>query len=128
MSELTIHPLAARFPEIPEKDFQALKEQAYREVRKAKSTGEITPGPCEVCGFPNVHGHHEDYARQLDLRWLCNGHHTQFHYRLRTGKVQSLNQYIQETKFHPSRLTEDQRVMIAAIEVLRISNASGVTE
>jgi hypothetical protein len=26
MKELTVHPLAARFPEMPDKDFQALKE------------------------------------------------------------------------------------------------------
>ncbi len=42
--------------------------------------GKITKAPCEVCGAADfVHAHHDDYARPLDIRWLCPDHHRQWH-------------------------------------------------
>lgn len=35
--------------------------------------------PCEVCGARNVVAHHDDYARPLDVRWLCRSHHRLHH-------------------------------------------------
>ena len=35
--------------------------------------------PCEVCGADYVHGHHDDYAYPLTVRWLCPAHHKQWH-------------------------------------------------
>ena len=37
------------------------------------------PEPCEVCGIPESHAHHDDYSRPLDVRWLCEKHHKQLH-------------------------------------------------
>ena len=47
--------------------------------------GEIRAGrmdrlPCEVCGTEeNIHGHHTDYNKPLDVMWLCRAHHQEWH-------------------------------------------------
>jgi hypothetical protein len=55
------------------------KTQASRAVRNAVSRNNLVRLPCEVCGNPKTHGHHEDYAKQLEVRWLCPLHHAQRH-------------------------------------------------
>ena len=53
---------------------------ARRLVDLAKKAGELTPGPCAVCGTTQrIHGHHEDYNQPLTLTWLCYRHHTARH-------------------------------------------------
>ena len=37
--------------------------------------------PCEVCGNPKSHAHHEDYSKPLDVKWLCAVHHQRHHHR-----------------------------------------------
>lgn len=36
---------------------------------------------CEVCGTKKgiIHGHHDDYSKPLNVRWLCAEHHKQWH-------------------------------------------------
>ena len=38
---------------------------------------------CEVCGAEPADGHHSDYARPMDVTWLCRLHHRREHRRLR---------------------------------------------
>jgi len=45
--------------------------------------GKIKRGPCVVCGAKNAHGHHMDYSKPLELTWLCQKHHNQYH----SGKI-----------------------------------------
>ena len=55
------------------------REKARRITRSAMSSGQLTKQPCEVCGLKKVDAHHEDYAKPLEVRWLCRKHHMQHH-------------------------------------------------
>lgn len=57
------------------------KAVARYAVSNAIRDGRLTPWP--VCAVPECdrkpHGHHADYARPLDVVWLCPTHHKQAH-------------------------------------------------
>lgn len=53
--------------------------RAYGRVRYAIKTGKLKKLPCEVCGSPDTEGHHDDYSKPLDVRWLCPFHHKEYH-------------------------------------------------
>lgn len=59
------------------------RPDAYRAqtaVSNAVRDGRLKREPCETCGTEeDVHGHHEDYARPLDVTWLCARHHALLH-------------------------------------------------
>lgn len=49
-------------------------------AKNAVARGKLVPQPCERCGSEkHVEKHHEDYARPLDVRWLCRGCHKAEH-------------------------------------------------
>lgn len=40
----------------------------------------IKPAVCEVCKLPSdLHGHHEDYTKPLDVIWCCTSCHALIH-------------------------------------------------
>lgn len=43
--------------------------------------GKLTPASeCSVCGSTyKIEGHHDDYTKPLDIRWLCNPCHRKWH-------------------------------------------------
>lgn len=48
----------------------------------------MTVRACEVCGRTrNVDAHHDDYAKPLDVRWLCRSHHRKLHYDLKSAGI-----------------------------------------
>lgn len=55
------------------------KVMARARLRRAIQLGKITKQPCEVCGDTQTHGHHDDYAQPLSVRWLCHIHHCEVH-------------------------------------------------
>ena len=55
------------------------KRQAAKKAQRAVKLGKIIRQPCELCGDINTDGHHDDYAKPLELRWLCRKHHRQWH-------------------------------------------------
>ena len=59
------------------------KVRAQNKARTAVIKGKIAKLPCEVCGSASVQGHHDDYDRPLDVRWLCTKHHAEHHVRVR---------------------------------------------
>lgn len=55
------------------------KQKARSALNKALRAGKIERGTCEECGSEAVNAHHEDYARPLDVVWLCPRHHAARH-------------------------------------------------
>lgn len=51
------------------------KTAARAAVNRAVRSGRLTKKPCEVCGCVDVDGHHDDYSKPLEVRWLCRVHH-----------------------------------------------------
>jgi transcriptional regulator with XRE-family HTH domain len=61
-------------------DAQAL---AWKICLAAIERGELVRQPCEKCGSTKrIHAHHEDYAKPLEVVWLCPGHHVRRHYEM----------------------------------------------
>ena len=59
------------------------KYKAHGLVQKSVVAGTLQRQPCERCGSPQVHAHHEDYTRPLDVMWLCPLHHKERHKELK---------------------------------------------
>lgn len=59
------------------------KHKAQNAVAIAIRAGKIKKRPCEKCGtIDNIHAHHEDYSKPLDIMWLCSKHHGERHIEL----------------------------------------------
>ena len=63
-----------------------IQRERYPEKNKARElfrtelrAGRIKRQPCEVCGDHRSHGHHDDYSKPYDIRWLCRQHHNAWH-------------------------------------------------
>lgn len=55
-----------------------IQRYAQRAVQLAIARGDLNREDCEVCG-ERAQAHHEDYSRPLDVRWLCQIHHSARH-------------------------------------------------
>jgi len=67
--------------------------RAHAKVGYATRAGHLTPKPCEVCGtIDDVHAHHDDYSKPLDVRWLCRSHHLRLHARQRIADAKIIRQ------------------------------------
>jgi len=56
------------------------KYKAHIMVGNAIRDGKLFIEPCCDCGAEDgVHAHHDDYAKPLNIRWLCAAHHSQWH-------------------------------------------------
>lgn len=80
----------ARLWNISNKKQKSAINRAYREanpkkyvaqsaVGNALHRGDLVKQPCEVCGKSEVHGHHPDYDKPLEVMWLCPEHHSEWH-------------------------------------------------
>lgn len=62
------------------------RHPAYKLVYNAVKNGILTRLPCEICGTEeNVHGHHEDCSKSLDVNWLCQEHHSERHAEIKAA-------------------------------------------
>ena len=56
------------------------KYAAHKAVANSVKAGILIPQACECCGdLENIHAHHDDYAKQLEIRWLCTICHKKWH-------------------------------------------------
>lgn len=58
------------------------KRRAHIAVGNAIRDGKLVKGPCELAGDDcsgKIHAHHDDYAKPLEVRWFCTGHHRDEH-------------------------------------------------
>lgn len=55
------------------------RQAIWNAVFHAVERGDLVKQPCEVCGADHVEAHHDDYAKPLDVRWLCPTHHKAHH-------------------------------------------------
>lgn len=56
------------------------RDRARKMVYRAIKAGELVRGSCADCGATEkTHAHHEDYARPLDVIWLCRSCHRARH-------------------------------------------------
>ena len=53
--------------------------RASSAANRALRRGKIKRQPCTVCGEEAQHMHHFDYAKPLEVIWLCVLHHRQVH-------------------------------------------------
>ncbi len=55
------------------------KVRARNKINGEIRAGRLRRQECEVCGSPNANAHHADYSKPLEVRWLCDLHHTEVH-------------------------------------------------
>lgn len=55
------------------------KYRAINIVNNAIRSKKLFKCPCEVCGEKKAVAHHDDYTKPLNIRWLCQAHHKQWH-------------------------------------------------
>jgi hypothetical protein len=61
------------------RSYDEAKEVARNALNKAVIRGDVERKPCEVCGDSKVDGHHDDYSKPLEVRWMCRPHHMELH-------------------------------------------------
>ena len=56
------------------------KYKARIKVNNAIRDKKLKKLPCVICGDKNVHAHHKNYNKPLDVIWLCPLHHSRSHH------------------------------------------------
>jgi len=79
MSSMGGKAMRLKFPIVSVPSTRGERMFANRAVYIAIASGSLQRMPCEVCESPRTHGHHDDYSKPLEVRWLCSKHHLSLH-------------------------------------------------
>lgn len=60
-------------------DNRATQNRVHSRVVNAIKRGNLIRQPCQECGDPNSHAHHDDYKKPLKVQWLCPSCHFGLH-------------------------------------------------
>ncbi len=72
---------AAMQRRINQRPEEKIKIKARGLVQAALRRGDLVKQSCIVCGNTKAEAHHEDYAKPLQVEWLCRMHHAERHGR-----------------------------------------------
>lgn len=56
-----------------------IQAAAHDAVSNALKAGKLVRQPCAICQEPKSQAHHCDYAKPLEVMWLCKMHHAAWH-------------------------------------------------
>ena len=76
------------------KKYNKKKKYATTIVQRAIIKKKIIKKPCEICGTIKSQGHHEDYTKPLEVRWLCSKHHGLRHREINDRKQYGKNKKV----------------------------------
>jgi hypothetical protein len=65
------------------------KYRARRAVAAALRSGQIARGACTDCGADDAEAHHHDYAKPLEVTWLCGRCHVKEHWRQKFATIEA---------------------------------------
>lgn len=68
----------ARSHRKPYREFSSqerLRARCRSKTTVAVQRGLLVRGPCAICGAEPVQAYHPDYAKPLEVVWLCRAHH-----------------------------------------------------
>lgn len=74
-SRRALRHVAEFYPYATKRALNAVKREATAQTSAAIRTGILVRQPCCECGKSKSEAHHEDYAKPLDVQWLCRFHH-----------------------------------------------------
>lgn len=80
-------------------------------VRRAIKSGKLhKPKLCEFCFQPKpLQGHHEDYSKPLDVKWLCAGCHKSWHrWKIIFNTTKKIIKYPEKMKLSFIQTVEEQ--------------------
>jgi hypothetical protein len=96
----------------------AYRQRSRMVARVARRQGRLKPQPCEQCGSKKSHGHHDDYTKPLEVRWLCIGCHAQKHLPIGPSKSLRPKPEIPRKKTVCGLTHEQRRERLAAMVAL----------
>ncbi len=64
------------------------QREAWKAFRRDRTLVRSNPRRCEKCKkrHHDIHAHHDDYAKPLEVRWLCRSCHFRLHGELKRAK------------------------------------------
>lgn len=104
-------------------ELSSIKKKAVVAVGAAVKSGDLIRMPCEICSTDkNIHAHHGNYLKPLQVNWLCSLHHKEWHRENGEG----LNGYdlkqlqIEVLKVDLKRANREIELLSTAVAVNRI--------